>query len=318
MNDGTRKLFYTIMAILVSVGAWMFVVYNYYPMTDVRYSDVPITFSGESELANKGLALAAVDTEEASATLNQKRIDINKYSSEDIEAFADVSNCTAGDNNVRLSVSGPPETSIVKSGPDSIKVSVERAESSYMGIDVIFSSDAPQNAVPVASDMSHTDAEIVCASSKLADVKSVAAVLDYKDVGSKSKSYTAELTALDADGNKVPHVTIYPEEITLDAYEGVTKSVSLKIPVSSKVNDDYERTYTAPETVTILGEHDAVLNTESISAQEIDIRYVYEDSELPVEFILPENVYIAKESEDAVLKVTVTKKETIDKEADDS
>ena len=94
--------------------------------------------------------------------------------------------------------------------------------------------------------MSHEEAEVVCAASKLDDVKSIAAVLDYNEVNPKTKSYTAKLVALDTDGNAVPHAVIYPEEISLDASAGVTKSVSLNVPVNSKANDNYERKYTAP------------------------------------------------------------------------
>ena len=308
MLKGTHRLVNIILALLVSVGGWMFVVYNYYPMTDVRYNDVPISFSGERALADRGLAVSSVGTEKVRATLNQKRIDFNKYSPADIEAFADVSDCVAGDNNVKISVSGPSDTSVLSSGPDKISIEVERTDSAYMDIDVVYSSDAPENREPISYDMSQTQAEVVCAASKLSDVKSVAAVLNFNEVGERTKSYTAKLVALDKSGNEVPHAVIYPEEVSLDASDGTTKTVKLNVPVNSKVNDNYERKYSAPDSVTIKGAKDAINKITSVDATEVDIRYVYEDSELPLEYDLPEGVYPAGASKNAVLKVTVTKK----------
>ena len=185
-----------------------------------------------------------------------------------------------------------------------------------MDIDVVYAADAPENREPIAYDMGQTQAEVVCAASKLKDVKRVAAVLNFDEVGEKVKSYTAKLVALDKNGNEVPHAVIYPGEISLDASDGVTKTVSLNIPVNSKVNDNYDRKYSAPDSIEIKGPEDVVSKINSVDAFEVDIRYVYEDSDIPLEYDLPEGVYPANESEQGVLKVTVTKKANKEKNSD--
>lgn len=304
MMNNAQKLFNIILAILVSLGGWMFVVYNYYPMTEVDYSDVPVSFIGERALADRGLAVSSTENDTISATLNQKRVNVNSFTPDDIIALADLSDCMAGENRVSINVSGPSETTVVSSGPDHVTVNVERTDSAFMDIDVVYAKGAPDNSEPIAKDMGQEQAEVVCAASKLNEVKSIAAVLDYNEVNSKVKSYTAKLVALDADGEAVPHAVIYPEEISLDASGGVTKTVSVKVPVNSKINDNYDRKYTAPETVVIKGEKEVLDKISSVKAQEIDIRSIYADEEIPIEFELPEGVYLANESEGAVLKVT--------------
>lgn len=316
MNKRPRRLFDIILALLVAIGGWVFVVYNYYPMTDVNYNNVEVSFSGERALADRGLAVSSVKSDGISATLNQKRVDVNTYSSDDITAMADVSECVAGDNSVRISVTSPPETSVIKSGPATISVNVERTDSAYMDIDVVYESGAPEDAEPIAYDLSQVQAEVVCAASKLGTVRSIAAVLNYDEVGEETKSYTANLVALDKDGNIVPHAVIYPEEISLDASAGVTKTVKLTVPVNSKNNDNYDRKYTAPETVTIKGSEEALAKITSVNANEIDIRYMYENGEVPIEYDLPEGVYPANESHGAVLKVSVQRTE--EKNTDDA
>ena len=316
MNKGAQKLFNIILALLVALGGWIFVVYNYYPMTEVDYSDVPISFVGERALADRGLAVSSAENNTISATLNQKRVDVKKFAPTDIIALADISDCKAGENRVSVNVNGPTDTNVISSGPDHVTVNVERTDSAFMDIAVIYDKGAPENSEPIAKDLSIEQAEVVCAASKLNEVKSIAAVLDYNEVSSKVKSYTAKLVALDSDGEPVPHAVIYPEEISLDASNGVTKSVNLTVPVNSKVNDNYERKYSAPQTIKIKGNKEDLDKIASVSALEIDIRYVYEDEEIPIELDLPEGVYPANDSEAVVLKVTAVKTPSEEKTED--
>ena len=67
-----------VIAILVAIAAWVFVVYNYDPMTLVSYSDVPVNFTGERDLADRGLAVSSTNMETVNVTLSQRRIDGKK------------------------------------------------------------------------------------------------------------------------------------------------------------------------------------------------------------------------------------------------
>lgn len=310
MNNSTQKIINIILAVIVSVGAWIFVVYNYYPMTDVRYSEVPLGFDGEEELADRGLAVSDASVESISVTLNQKRIDVNKYSASDISALLNVSNCVAGDNKVSLNVTGPKETTVVSYDNEAIDVKVDRTDSTYMDIDVIYGEGAAEDAVPIASDLSRGEAMVTCAAGRLSDVKRVAAVLDPDEVGENTKSFTATLVALDKNGNIVPHTVIYPDEISLDASAGKRKTVALKVNVKNKAAEDYERKFSAPDKVTIKGAKDVMDKISSVDTEEIDISYTYENGELPIYCILPEGAYLADDPDKLVLKYTVNKKAT--------
>ena len=308
MKNSTRRLINIIMALLVSVAAWVFVVYNYYPMTDVTYNDVSLNFVGERALADRGLAVSEAGIEGLSVTLNQKRIDVNKISSEDIKAEVDVSDCLAGDNKVSPNVSGPKETSVVSYDNKAVDVMVERTDSEYMDIEVIYSEEAPENAAPIVNDLGQTQAEVVCAASKLSSVKKVAAVLDYDEVGKNTKSFTASLVALDKNGKVVPNVVLYPDEISLDASAGIIKTVNLTVPVKNDNDEQYERKYTVPDKITIIGPKDEVEKLGTIRAEEIDVNYYYEDAEVPIECNLPEGVELIDETKEPILKLSVTKK----------
>lgn len=43
MSERGRKFLNIIIAIVVAIGGWIYVVYNNDPMTEVRYKDIPIS-----------------------------------------------------------------------------------------------------------------------------------------------------------------------------------------------------------------------------------------------------------------------------------
>lgn len=312
MTDSGRKIFNMVIAFLVSIAAWVFVVYNYYPMTPVKYTEVPVSFKGEKALADRGLAVSDSSMEYVSVTLSQKRVDGSSISADDISVSADVSECVAGDNTVDLKVSGPSGTKVTSVSASSASVEVARIKDEITDIEVVYSEGAEMNAEPVATDLSSTLAEVKCSDKMFDKIKRVAAVLDPEDVSENEKSYTLKLQALDRAGNAIPHVVISPDEISLDAYAGYTKSVELKMNVRSNVDDSYERTYTAPNLVTIKGSKSTIAKVDSITSQEIDVRYIYADEDIDIEYDLPEGVYISDRSMGQKLRLKVTRKESDD------
>ena len=316
MTNSGRKIFNMVIAILVSIAAWIFVVYNYDPMTLVSYSDVPVNFTGEDDLANRGLAVSSTNKETISVTLSQRRIDGKKISAKDITVNADVSDCVAGDNNVTIRVSGPTGTSVNSVSASEVDVDVSRAKSEIRDIDVVYDSNAEieEDEEPVAYDLSSTSAEVSCSAEMLGNIDKVAAVLDREDLTDTAKSYTVDLQALDRDGNVIPHVVIEPKEISLDASEGYTKKVDLYLTVRDDSTDNYERKYTAPDTVTIKGVKNVLNKVSSINAEDIDVTYMYADEEIEIVYDLPEGIYLADESLGQKVKLTVTQKETDDED----
>ena len=307
MTGSSRRLLNIILALVVSLGAWMFVVYNYYPMTDVKYNDVPLTYEGQRELAERGLAVSEASTKGISVRLSQKRVNFNNYSAKDIKVVANVSECVAGENSVNISVSGPRDTSVISHDIDTINVMVERAESVTMDIDVVYSGASAENEEPLVVDIANNSVELVCASSKLSSIKKVAAVLDRNEVDDTVKSYTADLVALDAEGNVVPNAVIYPGEISLDACAGIVKEVDLELKIAGGSDEDYERSYTAPEKLKIKGPAPMMEKLEKVTADELDISYYYEDNELALTLQLPEGVVLYDPEYVPALKLKVTK-----------
>lgn len=308
MTDKARKIFNIILALLVSMAAWVFVVYNYDPMTKERYSGIPITYTGLDNLANRGYAVAETTHERVDVVLEQKRIDTGSITADDINVTADVSGLASGQNTVVLHASGPEGTVVSDVSLRAVTISIESADSEDMDISVEYPLGTEEDAEPIIEEMTYTMATVVATEDRLANVDRVAAVIDPADLTDKLKPLTVELAALDNDGNRVLNVVVYPETVSFKAAAGYKREVKLNVPVIDDSDDSFERTYTVPETIVIKGAKDLVNKTGSISANEVYLSQFYEDTEVVLTFDLPEGIYIAKGYEDPVMKVTVVEK----------
>lgn len=309
MTDQGRRVINIILSLLVATGAWFFVVYNYDPMTNERYTGVPITYTGLDTLANRGYAVSEANYKNVEVTLQQRRIDTANISAEDISVTADVSGLSTGENTVALRVAGPEGTQVVDSSVKSVTVEIASAASVDMPISVEYSEEVEEDAIPLIENMSVETATVIATEEKLAEIDRVAAVIDPEDLDEQFKAMTLEVAALDSEGNKVINVIVYPETVSFRAAAGYNKEVRLVVPVKDDSDDSYERTYTAPETVVIKGKKSTVDNFTGITANEIDISNYYEDSEIPIEYDLPEGVSIADEQKPQVLKLKVVEEE---------
>ena len=310
MTDNGRKMFNIILALLVSTAAWFFVVYNYDPMTNARYSGVPITYTGLDTLANRGYAVAEANYKNVEVTLEQRRIDTANISSEDISVTADVSGLSTGENTVALRVTGPEGTQVIDSSVKSVTVNIDSATSQEIPISVEYSGDHDDDAIPLVENMSVETATVIATEEELANIDRVAAVIDPDDLDEQFKAMTLEIAALDKEGNRVINVVVYPETVSFRAAAGHKKEVRLVVPVKDDSDDSYERTYTVPETVVIQGKKSTVDSFSGITANEINIANYYEDSEIPIEFDFPEGVSMVDgQEEQMVLTLKVVEKE---------
>ncbi|MBQ1329485.1 MAG: hypothetical protein IKG44_05225 [Mogibacterium sp.] len=318
MSDKGRKIINIILALLVSMAAWVFVVYNYDPMTKEKYSGIPITYTGLETLANRGYAVAETNHERVDVTLEQKRIDTGNIGSEDISVTADVSQLSSGQNTVALHVEGPEDTSVSDISLKTVTIEIESSDSEDMEISVEYpAASAEDDAEPIVEELSETEATVIATSDRLARVDRVAAVIDPNDLNDKLKPLTVDLAALDAEGNRVLNVVVYPQSVSFKAAAGYVREVRLVVPVKDDSDDNYERTHTVRNTIVIKGSKDLVNKTGSITADEIDISQYYEDAEIPLTFELPDGIYLEKGYEAPVLKLKVKEKAT-EEEAGDS
>ncbi len=77
--------------------------------------------------------------------------------------------------------------------------------------------------------------------------------------------------------------------------------------MKNKDDSEYERKYEAPETIIIKGSKKDIDSVLEIKASEIDISGLTENTEIELQYDLPDNIYLASRSRGKKLKVTVTR-----------
>lgn len=113
-----------IISIIVAFTAWVYVVYNFAPMKDVAYTNIPVSYVGEETLEYQGLELKQKGEKNVDVILSIRRIDYNKITNDDIQVVADVSEAIEGNNGISLNVITPDGSSLQKISTKSVSVEV--------------------------------------------------------------------------------------------------------------------------------------------------------------------------------------------------
>ncbi|MBQ6315657.1 MAG: hypothetical protein IJI11_08735 [Mogibacterium sp.] len=318
MAENNHTFLKSLVALLIATCAWAFVVYNYDPTTRVTYTNVPVTFIGEDTLADKGYGVVSASYESIYVELEQKRVETTKISADNISVIADVSSAVEGKNGITLDISGPDGTQVIDSEVRSISVDVERAERVEVDIAIQYRDTGETAAEPIATRLTSTKATVIGAKSLAENADKAIAYLDITDTNAGAGTFTRDLVAVDSSGEIIPHTVIYPGSVNFSASLGYTKSVNVNLKTTDESNDSYLRSTSNPVRINIKGAPDAIAAINSIDTENIDLTYIYEDTEIELKYVLPEGITLANGYGGETIKVTVTRKPEPEEEEDKS
>ena len=108
------KVLRFLLAMLISLGIWMYVVMVVSPESETTIHGIPVMLDGESVLAERELIIVSEKDFTVDLKLFGNRVDLNKLTASNITVLADLSQITApGQHNIRYSIFYP---SMVESG----------------------------------------------------------------------------------------------------------------------------------------------------------------------------------------------------------
>lgn len=113
-----------VISIIIAFASWVYVVYNFAPMKDVTYTNIPVSYVGEENLEYQGLKLKDTGEKTVDVVLSIKRIDYSKITNDDIQVVADVSDAIEGNNGISLDVLTPEGSTLKKISTKSVSVKV--------------------------------------------------------------------------------------------------------------------------------------------------------------------------------------------------
>lgn len=295
--------FNLVIALLLAIGLWAYVVGMENPEKDIQIKDVPISFVNAEMLEADGLTILSVSDKTVNVVVSGHRSDIKDVKKDDIKITADLDGYKEGEHTVRLQIGRINNVEI--ESKQKITIVVDQLISQEKPVSVSMAGDVQDEAEPYIMQVHPLTVTVTGAKTLVDSVVKVDAPLDIEKVGLALKSFTVALKPVNAAGETVEKVMLNTGSVSVSAVNLSKKTVPLEVPIVGQNLGDAQRLLTVPKTITIKGLGTQLSEIQKITAETIDISNIYEDVEIDVIPILPEGVEAASNSQDLYVGVAV-------------
>ena len=292
-----------IIALLIAIGLWVYVVGEKNPEKDIQIKDVPITFINEETLGANNLTLLSVSDSYVDVQVKGVLSEIKKVSRNDIKVVADLEGYKEGEHTVRLQIGRI--SNVEMETKQKISIIVDQLVTEEKPVGVSMAGSISDDIEPYIVQLSQQNISVTGAMTLVNRIEKIDAPLDIGKVGSELKSFTVNVRPVDRNGETVKNVVMSADSISVSAVNLNKKTVRLDVPVTGTESLDVERTVTLPKTITIKGLNDDLSAVSLVTAETLDVSQVYEDTVLDVVPILPKGVEVASDSQKLQAQVTV-------------
>lgn len=303
MLKNNRVVF--ILALIMAIALWAYVLGTVDPVRTVTLRDIPIRLLDQSELSDQNLVITSMDHEGINVTFTAKRSIANKIKTDDFTAVADLRGIKLGDNMIKISVTRPSNITLESISSEYLNITTEQYITAEKEIEATIINPTKEETEPTIIKMSEDKVSVSGATTAVNKVKKVVAELDAGRMEPEPKSITAELKALDANGEQVEGVTLAFSNVTITAVLQSTREVPLEVPVSGQDSGSVNRTIKVPLTVIIKGDDDSINAVEKITCETVDLSDYYESAEIHLIPLLPDGVELSEDSVNPMAQVTV-------------
>lgn len=293
-----RKIFNSVLAVVLAVALWLYVINVENPTSSATIRDIPVTVVGEDTLDQRGLMVTGQSRDSVNLKLSGRKKSLMKLSRNNITLKLDVSTITSqGEHTLSCDPSyannvAADSISVADLDDLQVTVTVEKEESK----------EIPVRGEFIGTEAEHCLAGTVTANPATIQIKGPAGTLDrisyaLASVGGKSISQTLTET--------VGVVFMGPENAPADrrSVTASTETVEVTVPVrrveslpltvelteGGGLTQDDVQVSISPKSMTAVSGEEARLPA-SVSLGKIDLRTVLTDASYSVPIRLPEGV----------------------------
>lgn len=294
-----RKTFNIILAVILAVGVWLYVINVENPTSTATIRDIPVTVVGEDTLAERGLMLTAQSQDRISLKLSCRKKTLMKLSAKNITLELDLSSVTtAGTHTLSCQYTFPNSI-----GSDSISIS----NWEDLRVTVTVEKQSTKE-IPVRGEFIGTEAEDCLAGMVTTDPATIkltgpADTLDgisyaLASVGGKAISDTlvesSSVVFMGHEGTPADrrNITASAEtvEVTVPVRQVVSVPLTVELMDGGGVSKDTVKVDISPKTVTVVAKKEGEPLPESISLGQIDLSAVMADASYAIPVHLPKEV----------------------------
>ena len=294
-----------ILAFIMAVVLWAYVLGEVDPMRTVTIRDIPIRFLNETALDDESLVITETDYTTISVTFEAKRSLANKIKESDFHATANLKGLTQGDNIVDVELTKPSNINLESVSHEHINITTDKLIEAEKEIKVVLTNESSKETEPKILRLSEHQVKVSGAATQVNKVERVLAKLDASRVTDDPNSISADLEAVDTNDVQVEGVELDAKNIYVTAILKYLKSVDLVVPVSGRDSGSISRGYSAPDSIVIKGSEADLEDLDSITCEPVDISDLYENKSIPLVPILPKGIEMSDESENLALEVAV-------------
>lgn len=295
------------MAISIVVAAliWAYVIGSINPPAEGRFKGIPITMTNTEVLESKGLAVKDCSAEYIDLVLSGTRSDMSKLRTDEIKAVVDLSNALEGENEFTIDIHVPDNIDIEQKSVRKLVVEVEKLKTASVDVEIVYSGETNDGSEVRTESVSQEQVTVKGAESLVNEVKAARGTVDTTSVGESASEISCTLVPVNNSGAQVDNVRVNPGSVTVTSVLFYDKTVPLKLQITDDESENLEKTWAAPEEVTICGEKGLIEGIDSVEAEIVDISAVTEDTEIEIVPMLPEGVYLSEKNESLILSVKV-------------
>lgn len=312
-----HKILAFLLALVVSIGLWVYAVTVVNPNDTTRISDIRVRINGTSELTSNGLMLTGGENQTVSVEVAGRRSDLKELNSTSLEAIAYVSNIDrAGTYEVSWELGFPPTVAsgdirVVSASSNWITVTVsEYQQRPEIPIEVEYTGTLPNGYV---SDPAVLSQETLAVSGPAEEVSKIAKAILTVDLNDATNTIDEEMEYRLVDENG--------EELTLSDYVQISvPTVRVSVPVFAykqidlKVNllpggGATEKNVTLtiePSTIAVSGSEDALKDLKELVIKEVDLAQITGTQTFTVTPDLPAGVTNRASAKNVTIKISLT------------
>ena len=312
-----HKILSFLLALLVSIGLWVYAVTVVNPDDTKTISDVRVRITGTNALTSDNLMLTGGEDQTVNVEISGRRSDLKELNSSTLEALADVSNIDrAGTYEVSWTLV-PPSTvasgdiSIVSADSTKITVKVsEYNERPEIPVEVEYTGSLPDGYV---RDPAVLDMETVSVNGPAEEVNKIAKAIVTVNLDDATETIdeVMEYRLVDQDGEelelsdyvKIPEPSVRVS-VPVFCYKHITLKVNL-IAGGGATDKDVKLTI-EPSTIAVSGSEEALKNLNEFVLKEIDLATITDTQTWTVTPDLPAGVTNRASTKTVTIKVQIT------------
>ena len=300
------KKFNIILALIVAIALWAYVLGEINPTSSTVVRNVPINYLNEETLAEEGLTVLSTSAETVNVTISGQRTAITRADSDDFTVTVDLEGMRIGENSARINVIGPRNVEIERVNIEKLTVMIDEQVSLEKSVETQFLGQIADNQEASVIEAEKNRVNVSGPKTLVNSVTRLLASISVSDLSGEPKNLNIELVPVDENNVRVEGVTIEGGN-TMDVTAVLfnKKTVPLEVPLENQDSHEMDVEVEAPVTVVVKGSEEALAEISSISCQSIDLSAITESTTITLTPVLPEGVQLAAENPTLTADITV-------------